>query len=1157
MNEDKISLRWILLLLGLPAAGVFLGLPAAAPPAAKPAPETVAASTSLVEPVDCSSRVAELAGAGYGVRYLIATVPDPIDSQYARLFDLFAASVRRGMEESDYSEEVFCLPWAQPGDRKEAKAGAPSQPLYREQAGWLVFRRDAGSRGPAEVAVVLLVGESPPRGVQAKALFNALDVACQDGPRPLLSMASPDPPAIVTPTFSASIVSLGLALRGWVQERPGLAASCFVGTIQLVTGTATASGNQELLQQVFNGQGPAAVPLSTKVALESLPTSNKILRSCLLDSFLPDRLGIQWQRTETKEEEANQSHAIALLVESSLYGRDFEKAGSQVLVLPFPVHISSLRAEYEKERATKPAAPATAVPTGRELLGLTPGKDADARDAFKVFDLTGTSRTQDLELASILRRITRERVQMVGIAATNIRDTLFLAEALRRYAPDVRLFTFEGDLLLAHPNFRSATQGMIVVSSNPLVEPSPLDSPDAGQGAAESAEEGRVRLQFGTDTSHGFYEAIRRALGDPPGPREVWISVVGNGELMPLQRLRPLPGGETCALAMETASESWWSTLWPLGKKRPVPPPPRGWTLFLVILTVLALFLVTGVTVESWRRRARKAGLGWIVALRTDTGGLPARDQRARHAFQVLIPVVVFLAYSTASGPILYTTHPQYDLIKLLPAAGLLVLVGSAGWLLLHLVRRTRQDLHSLSTGAAAEKPWRRRLRVLWPLAMAVAAIVACLFIALQNLRFLGKEGESVSLVLARMIRFGGGVSPFLPTLVFLSVILGWLLLTLRRYWVLRSLPRRSPLDRNAAAALPSRFWRGWREVRWAIDPAACLNGSRFRLRSLLVCAVFLAVPAVYLSFYYQFDDFFLRPPLRGVEHPWFNWQASLLFLLAILAIIEAGLSLWRGWRAFQRTLGSLAELRLAADEAAPPAKGAPPAWAKEIAGAGRPGTDAEESLLRCRDAAYARFRQALAEVPEGAIDGEDLARLRSAVPPEGERGTAAKLTYLWLAVAGFVAAQGKEDRPPASAEAQPFLDRATSFLAWQTAYLAEEVGAQLVLLLRFLTVGLIAMLAAISLYPFEPDRVLGFYVGALIAAAVAISLAYLWQAEKHPLLSHIAGTDANRVNWHRPFLQRLGFYAALPLASLAASQFPDLQRLLSQLLEPLAKVLQ
>jgi hypothetical protein len=1140
MQDSKTSLPVAALVLGLPLLAVAAGRPAArpaAPAAVEPRPGGVPAASPLSSSLEpCADLARSINGRGYEVRYLVATLPDPGDSLYARLFDLHTGAIRRAMERLEYVEDGSCLPWPHGGDA--AEKGADGRPLYRVEPGVLLFRNDGRGRGKASLlrggaaaadralTVVFLVGESPPWGVHAEALGRALDYACLG----LGAWPAAEAPALLAPTFSASTASLAVALRDWYQggEQGPRRRRCVAGGLEVVSGTATGTGVRRTLDDVL--------PRELEWSYLSLATPNDELESCMLRRFLPELLGIDGGEAAGGSGRAS----VALLVESSLYGQDF---GADLLVLPFPMHISNLRNEYEAQKAQLGGAASGSggAETQRRFLALQAGESTQARDAGRAFDVVGTTRSQELELAHILAVIARDRIQAVGIIATNIRDTLFLADALRRYAPDVRLFTFEADLLLAHPDYGAATRGMIVASSNPLVDPDPVVSRNGGSAGGASM------LQFANDTSQGTYEAMRWLAGSPAGGeetsratgqrtdqaprREVWFSVVGNARLTPVERLVLAPGSDgACRVATGNGSHGYTA-----GR------PPRGWSFVLSLLTGLILAVLVHLATALARGVAAAGGLlsPQLLWFRNPAlEPLPRGAQRVRHALLAMIPLTMALPYLVLSGPVFFTrSHPRLPAVA---AAGLVALAAAVAVLLWGLVRRTRRDL----AGDAAPLKTLQKVAIVAPLAFAVVLLAVVAVVAGVAWSYLRRKTDHLVLDLDRYIAFGSGVSPLLPCLLMLAVLMGWLILTLWRYRTLEILPQPEHI---AGGGLPRRLRRGLRALRGAVDPAGFLTRRILTPGQAVAWSALVLAPVLYLSFYYQGR---VGRLLHGVDGGKFDVLASWLFAGVLVCATASALALWQGWVGLRATLLALAELRFSPAEPAASADG--PRWLEPIRDVDKSAAGAGALLLERRDAAYERL---VAELRRGGDPPPSPGLAPERLAPAAEGAGPPELARLWVAVAAWAAERGRGAVPAVEGEGR-LLEAARDFFAWQTALISRESTALLLKLLSFMTFGLLGLWVSVAVYPFEPERVLRFIVGGLIAAGVVVTLAFVVQVEKQPLLSHLHGTRANQVNWHRAFLQRLALYVGLPLLSLLTGQFPEVQRLLQQALEPAFKVL-
>jgi len=505
-----------------------------------------------------AASLAELAGvaggeAGYRLEVFLALVPDPLDSRLPLNFDQALDAIQGGFAESEYLLDRVWLPW----DGDAAKRGT----VHRSAPGVLLFRKrqEDGSR---RLAVVLLVGETPKSGVHKEALYTALDLAAD------LEAAAGDRVALLGPSFSGSAESLRLALTRWRatrargKDRPRLYA---------VTGSATASG----LERLFEDLG---VPFCRTVVPDDV-----VQRRAL--EFLHKEMG--WDLRK-----------IALLTESdTAYGRGPMRTGgtADLVLVQFPSHISDLRNAAGDPAKTPEVSKALQemLQPSRPALDLTL-KDSDQPvDLIPAFDPL-TTRANDLMLSNLLETISREGIRYVGVLATDVKDKLFLAERIRRFAPDTVLFTFDNNLLYAHPEVGETMDGLLVFSSSPLFT--------EGAPWLPAATASRERRQYTSELQQGVRQAVRYLL-DPGSirPPDAWISAVGNGTPWPIARL-PVSAGLEHSLCLAPPSAVV---------------PPRGLKVEWAIgkLDLQMLLAVVALVVLSIRLRR--------VALLVDVAGAP------------------------------------------------------------------------------------------------------------------------------------------------------------------------------------------------------------------------------------------------------------------------------------------------------------------------------------------------------------------------------------------------------------------------------------------------------------------------------------------------------------------------------------------------------
>ncbi len=122
----------------------------------------------------------------YTVEFLIATVPDPIDTPYGYAFDQAVDAIQRAVEKKNGCIlDRAWLPWEVDKKRRADDKGGPMN--YRESyPGVLLFRHekqfDQKINGSG-LYVVFLIGETPTGGLHKRAFTRAL--ANDDGSRPL------------------------------------------------------------------------------------------------------------------------------------------------------------------------------------------------------------------------------------------------------------------------------------------------------------------------------------------------------------------------------------------------------------------------------------------------------------------------------------------------------------------------------------------------------------------------------------------------------------------------------------------------------------------------------------------------------------------------------------------------------------------------------------------------------------------------------------------------------------------------------------------------------------------------------------------------------------------------------------------------------------
>jgi hypothetical protein len=489
--------------------------------------------------------------------YLIVTVPDPIDSRFGFVFDELVAVVKRALEESSYVFDRYWLPWVL--DRKKLAEKEPDvrvhldllgrtilgpvqnvagEGAFRERfPGLILFRRMPSKEEDdqrVKLFMVLLVGENPTSGVDKRALTSALGLAnC-------LAASEKKCFKIVGPYFTGSQTSVQSVLEAWHERFPE-------HSFRVISGAAGAIEPHLILPR-----GGKETPVSTFRATVIPP--REILKATL--HYVKNRTG-----TDPGDKLSSRPDDVAFLFEANTgFGRSvkgsIQKSWTQrparnQLLLPFPLHISGVAANYEKVRQLKEEQ--LGLPRIEALiprLGITQG---DNSDLIPAQDPATTASVNGKELTNILSVIARKQMRYVGIAASDPRDTIFLASSIRDHSPGVQIFILGSDLLYCLPDFSPFLRGTIIGSTYPLIT--------ANQRWTNPQI--TSRLIFPSDWAQGYYNAIYAQFAEdhdllvhhsklleygPPLFRDpataerktdrppIWITMIGqNGELLPLQ----------------------------------------------------------------------------------------------------------------------------------------------------------------------------------------------------------------------------------------------------------------------------------------------------------------------------------------------------------------------------------------------------------------------------------------------------------------------------------------------------------------------------------------------------------------------------------------------------------------------------------------------
>jgi hypothetical protein len=1121
---------------------------------------------------------------------LIATVPDPDESDFDVYFDQEIDSIRGAARGANFAPDRFSLPWkeAAPGRSLDldlaaepsVDTGAAPQLLadrYRLKPheddvagrlpGLMLFRRPqpptparpTPAFHPVDLLVVLVVGETRTQGVHRQSLSSALALSDQ------LRSPSQDSHHLLAPFFSSSMLSLRLALDAHRGDGP--IPSCARRTTAI---SGSANGNL------------GAGDLSSGANDVTFQTTNHSTQE-LGDAMLSALHG---------SGDRSQVGRVAVLTEGTPWGtgtvrdpvsgkaRNFQS--HQITSFEFPLHVAQLRSEREK---LKQEAATTKTANLRTKLELHLDHEHPSVDDVWVQSPL-TPYGVELMLQQQLVAIAGEQFRYLGILATDPADLIFLAGEARKYCPKVQLFTLGSNLLFTHPDVMRDLNGMLVASTYPL----------AGTRSSSADASATVRMTFASQEAEGIFNAFSALLmgmgvkpparsvflrdyvsSDPAQirPPPIWISMVSNGALWPFQII-PIPMSNSDADRVKARA----NIMYPSPDPQATTASKAAWKdadmgaleFFFVLLTLGVGGLIAHLV--ATRRR---------IALAHGCAGQPDGLQAAwcRYLLGIWFPVSFVCAFLLVV--FLHLNQDQHGKTALWTiGAGILSVLAIALTAvrfgkLLTAIKRLGNDRHAFcdaglaGIGACvlvlAGGGW--AFGYLWSLSRSTGDKTALAI-------------DSAHLAIDRIIRPLSGVSPALPLLFLGAGFCAWGYFGLRRVWEQRQFPDATPFP--PSEGLASTGLGALAESVRANQTARLLTREH---------GVGVGVTA-FLAAYFAIK---IRWTLEGLT---FDGLFLLGFLVSLMLVIANAGRTVAAWLELRRLLRRLAghpmvdaydRVGTGATRTVAVELGARVPHPDELEAAVRMGEllardlppfaepgPAELYRLRLHDEVEVARRAYTQEIEAGAADSRSGAQ---AALFQLARTTFGLLERLWAGESARDRSESIEhvvgDIIPSETQAEgPYRHVHTLALyrrmaapgaqIWQR--LAEDlVASQVVTLLKlglgrirsmmtFGVIGALLMVCAVGSYPFQPARFVSLYVW---LTALSVMGAIIWVVigiERDEVLSRIAQTRPGRIEINAAFLGKLAIYGGVPLFALVMTSFPETGAVLLSWLEPLVRAL-
>lgn len=422
---------------------------------------------AVVEPKECGDSSANAAPAkpkdvDFHPNFIIASLPDPLHTHFALLFDRFVEAIQEGGQDEGYEYDSSWLPWETEEPSlallSDQDAAEDRKENREDQPGVLLFRKSSptnhGPRAPyQEGLIIFVVGEEPTGGIHRKQFNNAVAwIAALEKDR-----NNHSPVAILGPTFSGSFPSLAQLL----------------------------SNNQVSIGHGLNGaaSNPLAIYSGSATSKQDGIQFNSTTPGIVFHSFLQDD-DTTLDRFCRYLAQRDRARIAVLSEDETTYGYNPEtdplkRKSPPDKTLPcrdatwlyYPRDISTLRAAYQSQSIFNSGSSAQQnQDTQRKNLATDLADPAGKEhDTVRTYAGNQIPLSQEAELLGIVAALRSHQAHYVVLRSSNTLDPLFLTNFLRRNYPEGRVVILNADLLFQRGQDALELSGAMTLFTYPLI----------------------------------------------------------------------------------------------------------------------------------------------------------------------------------------------------------------------------------------------------------------------------------------------------------------------------------------------------------------------------------------------------------------------------------------------------------------------------------------------------------------------------------------------------------------------------------------------------------------------------------------------------------------------------------------------------------------
>lgn len=426
--------------------------------------------------------------------FVIATVPDPLHTHFALLFDRFTEAIEQAAQDEGYAYDSSWLPWEteeqtfthlsdqdEADDRKESR---------EDQPGVILFRKDKAALGFEDGLAVFIVGEEATRGIHRWQFENAVDWISKLGGSAI---------SILGPSFSGSFQSLAQLLSSDAVHRSlhYSAHERATSVLHIYSGSTTSDAAVKRFIEISEADQKLK---NWGISFHSFVAGD--------DEVLADYCSYL--------NHTSQEGSVAFISEDeTAYGSynqtpktDKTKCPHE-LRLYYPRDISALRAAYQSQSIFSAESSQTAERPRKNLPSNLADPANQVHDTIPSFAGVQTPLSEESVLLGIVGQLKAHRSEYLVLRCSNTLDPLFLSEFFRRMYPQGRAVIVGADLLFLRERGTTGISGITMLSNYPLL---PLEqdwTKWGGPASLQNASITHIHRVFGEDSVEGTYTAAR------------------------------------------------------------------------------------------------------------------------------------------------------------------------------------------------------------------------------------------------------------------------------------------------------------------------------------------------------------------------------------------------------------------------------------------------------------------------------------------------------------------------------------------------------------------------------------------------------------------------------------------------------------------------